>query len=255
MAELKDSGNRREFDTGAVRDMAEGKGRMDLVPWDVVEALWDESYMNGLAERFSQKDSDEWYLYKLIYHVFNLIHLFQENGDTTTLISAADLYIYYWKGTSTMAFGNAILEVGVHFEDGARKYGDNNWRKGIPVNIYIDSAMRHFMKVLRDDDDEPHERAVLWNFVCAIWTCLHKPELNVYRSKNTDLDNTAKATMWAQPADNGEPTVGGRIPTLRKTDITVDMNDIQKSVFGATDIVTGREALGGGGGFDNYTRD
>lgn len=29
---IKDSGTRREFDTGAVRDMAEGKGRCDLLP-------------------------------------------------------------------------------------------------------------------------------------------------------------------------------------------------------------------------------
>lgn len=29
---LKDSGNRREFETGAVRDMDEGKGRCDLLP-------------------------------------------------------------------------------------------------------------------------------------------------------------------------------------------------------------------------------
>lgn len=29
---IKDSGNRREFDSGAVRDIAEGKGRCDLLP-------------------------------------------------------------------------------------------------------------------------------------------------------------------------------------------------------------------------------
>ena len=29
---LQDSGNRREFETGAVRDMSEGKGRCDLLP-------------------------------------------------------------------------------------------------------------------------------------------------------------------------------------------------------------------------------
>lgn len=29
---IKDSGERREFDTGAVRDMQEGKGRCDLLP-------------------------------------------------------------------------------------------------------------------------------------------------------------------------------------------------------------------------------
>lgn len=30
---IKDSGNRREFETGALRDMSEGKGRFDLMPW------------------------------------------------------------------------------------------------------------------------------------------------------------------------------------------------------------------------------
>lgn len=34
--QIKDSGNRREFSTGAVRDMAEGKGRMDLLPWAAI---------------------------------------------------------------------------------------------------------------------------------------------------------------------------------------------------------------------------
>lgn len=33
---LKDSGKRREFETGAVRDIQEGKGRMDLLPWAAV---------------------------------------------------------------------------------------------------------------------------------------------------------------------------------------------------------------------------
>ena len=38
---IKDSGERTQFDTGAVRDMHTGKGRMDLLPW---EALW--KYLN-----------------------------------------------------------------------------------------------------------------------------------------------------------------------------------------------------------------
>lgn len=33
---IKDSGERRKFDTGAVRDMAAGKGRMDLLPWAAI---------------------------------------------------------------------------------------------------------------------------------------------------------------------------------------------------------------------------
>ena len=33
---ILDSGNRREFNTGAKRDMQEGKGRMDLLPWTAI---------------------------------------------------------------------------------------------------------------------------------------------------------------------------------------------------------------------------
>lgn len=33
---IKDSGERTTFETGAVRDMHEGKGRMDLLPWAAI---------------------------------------------------------------------------------------------------------------------------------------------------------------------------------------------------------------------------
>lgn len=37
--EIKDSGERREFETGAVRDIQEGKGRYDLLPWEAIHEL------------------------------------------------------------------------------------------------------------------------------------------------------------------------------------------------------------------------
>ena len=36
MTIIADSGDRTEFTTGAVRDMHEGKGRMDLLPWAAI---------------------------------------------------------------------------------------------------------------------------------------------------------------------------------------------------------------------------
>lgn len=33
---IKDSGDRTQFNTGAVRDMHTGKGRMDLLPWEAL---------------------------------------------------------------------------------------------------------------------------------------------------------------------------------------------------------------------------
>ena len=39
---IKDSGSRTEFESGAVRDIQKGKGRCDLLPFEVLMRLyWD----------------------------------------------------------------------------------------------------------------------------------------------------------------------------------------------------------------------
>ena len=43
---ILDSGDRKKFDTGAVRDMHEGKGRFDLLPMCVIKRL-ARHYENG----------------------------------------------------------------------------------------------------------------------------------------------------------------------------------------------------------------
>jgi len=48
----------------------------------------------------------------------------------------------------------------------------------MPLHCYIDSAVRHFLKHLRGDTDEPHDRAFVWNLLCAVWTLKNKPELD-----------------------------------------------------------------------------
>ena len=39
MMDIKDSGQRTEFETGALRDMHTGKGRYDLIPWEAIHEL------------------------------------------------------------------------------------------------------------------------------------------------------------------------------------------------------------------------
>ena len=85
---IKDSGNRREFDSGALRDIQEGKGRFDLAPW---VAIW---------------------------------------------------------------------EVAKHRENGAKKYGEHNVDKGIPIHSFVDSAFRHLAKYVDGWEDEPHLRGI-----------------------------------------------------------------------------------------------
>lgn len=154
---IKDSGERRQFDTGAVRDIQEGKGRCDLMPLDVVSSVGD--------------CWDQWHRDVLL-----LTYKFQSTGCETYLHCVLNCFApHVFSDPQTM-----LLEVAKHFEDGAKKYGENNWQKGIPVRCYIDSAVRHYLKYLRGDKDEPHDRAFCWNILCAIWTCKHKPELNDY---------------------------------------------------------------------------
>ena len=49
---IKDSGHRKTFETGAMRDMSENKGRMDLLPWQAIMELskQEEYIINMLRE-------------------------------------------------------------------------------------------------------------------------------------------------------------------------------------------------------------
>lgn len=194
---ILDSGNRRQFESGAVRDIQEGKGRCDLLPLDVVAFLY--------AEREDLTEDDCTYAW-----VFYYISRFQETGQIDHLRKALEKSgIFAYRETM-------LLEVAIHFEEGAKKYGDNNWRKGIPVRCYIDSGVRHYLKFLRGDKDEPHDRAFCWNMMCAIWTCEHHPELNDYHDVNKaivacndilkrmgEFDQETAEKFWGEADTNG----------------------------------------------------
>jgi hypothetical protein len=153
---IKDSGDRTEFSTGAVRDMREGKGRCDLMPLYVVSHILVGSSI----------DHDP---------VLQRIEDFRKSGNSEYLYNAIHEFItkrFNYTGMDTrfeVCVTSMLLEVAKHFEDGAKKYGENNWQKGIPVHCYIDSAVRHYLKWLRGDKDEPHDRAFVWNLMCCIW--------------------------------------------------------------------------------------
>lgn len=146
---LKDSGARRQFDSGAVRDIADGKGRCDLLPLDVIGKMFGDDILLNIHTYMSTGDE---------YYIFKAVHLFIHN-------------IY-------KSPHNALLEVAKQYEDGAKKYDDRNWEKGINMHCYIDSGVRHYLKFMRGDTDEPHDRAFLWNMYGLVWTQWHRPEMN-----------------------------------------------------------------------------
>lgn len=111
MEVLHDSGERREFETGAVRDMETGKGRFDLLP------------------------------------------------------------------------ACAVARLARHYENGAIKYEDRNWEKGIPISVMMDSALRHMFKYLDGQTDEDHLVAAAWNIMGAMWTEEKMPEMQDLKSR------------------------------------------------------------------------
>ena len=55
-------------------------------------------------------------------------------------------------------------------EKGAAKYADRNWEKGMPLSVFLDSALRHTFKLLAGQTDEDHAAAALFNVSGFIWT-------------------------------------------------------------------------------------
>lgn len=74
------------------------------------------------------------------------------------------------KGRFDLLPPRALKRLAVHFERGARKYGDRNWEKGQPLQRFIDSTMRHLTCWQAGRRDEDHLIAAAWNLLAHVET-------------------------------------------------------------------------------------
>lgn len=154
---IRDSGERRQFESGAVRDIDESKGRCDLMPLHEI---------NELLNRRSNIKTNK---------TLSYIDCFIRTKDTDALYTAIEEF------TSTASVGclsTWLLDLSVHYKNGAKKYTERNWEKGIPLHSFIDSAVRHYIKYIDGWDDENHSIAFIWNILGAIFTLRVHPELD-----------------------------------------------------------------------------
>lgn len=173
-SQILDSGERVEFETGAVRDIKQGKGRCDLMPLSIVGSI--------LQKRLTTEDS--W-----AGEILHCISNFLFSQDVSSLYEAIDIAIKHMYADDTL---QAMIELSIHFEQGAEKYGERNWEIGIPCHSYIDSGVRHLFKHVRGQKDEDHCRAFLWNMVCLLWTYINRPDMNdlpTYQYPDTSLES------------------------------------------------------------------
>ena len=150
MPKIKDGGQRTQFGTGAVREIDETKGRCDLV------------YNRGWCDVIGD-------------NVYNYLEMFVRYGTRGYVVLACKKFVELAYNND---FNTAYLDVSQHYAEGAKKYADRNMEKGIPWHSMVDSALRHYTKWRRGDDDEPHARAVIWNLLTLLYMVDYKPELN-----------------------------------------------------------------------------
>ena len=74
------------------------------------------------------------------------------------------------KGRFDLIPYEGLRRLAIHFENGAKKYGDHNWRKGQPMHVYMSSGISHAFRYLVGMRDEDHLAAATWNLLCALAT-------------------------------------------------------------------------------------
>ncbi len=109
----------------------------------------------------------------------------KDGGERTNFETGATREITNNKGRFDLISPIFLIRLAKHYQNGAKKYSERNWEKGLPLNSYIDSALRHLITYLEGCREEDHLAAAAWNIACLIHT-----EEMIKRSKlSSDLNN------------------------------------------------------------------
>jgi len=71
-----------------------------------------------------------------------------------------------------------LREVARTCAEGAAKYDDFNWERGMPVHDLLNHALAHIYQFLSGDRAEPHLPHAAWNLLAAIHSAELWPQLN-----------------------------------------------------------------------------
>ena len=112
-----------------------------------------------------------------------------------------------------------LEELAIWYEDGAEKYGDRNWEKGLSVKDCVNRMVRHSLKAANGFMDEgpfAHLAAVAWNAIAAITMIKRHPEDN-------DLFPARYKKAFTSTSIYSEDE--GVIPIPKSADWKMDHND------------------------------
>ena len=81
------------------------------------------------------------------------------------------------KGRYDLISPFALHRLAQHYENGAKKYSERNWEKGLPAGRMLDSARRHINQYMMGNADEDHLAAATWNLFCVMEFEQRLPEM------------------------------------------------------------------------------
>jgi hypothetical protein len=96
--------------------------------------------------------------------------MIKDSGERTHFETGAMRDLQFGKGRPVLMSPMVQRELARHFEEGAAKYEERNWEKGIKLSSFFDSAQRHLLSLQEGLTDENHAIAALWNMHCFIHT-------------------------------------------------------------------------------------
>lgn len=177
--EIKMDGTPQAFAGGAIRYSKTGKGRFDLIPSDVVcKIITDTGKLFDMGNYYVGLDDiiEEAYSEHYVSVIASLVCFIYHKEFKNPTAKTFDFGLTF--NEFMIAFGRMLSDLAIHYEKGAEKYGENNWKKGIPAQSFRDSGLRHLSQWISGETDEPHHIAAIWNFFGLIWLAIQNDKSN-----------------------------------------------------------------------------
>ena len=114
--------------------------------------------------------------------------MIKDSGERTKFPSGSVRDMHEGKGDMASIPWESVLRLSQHYEAGAKKYKRWNFRQGIPISSFIDSACRHLAKYQCGMDDEDHLAAAAFNVLGAMLmenTMTYMQDLPLRQGKKT----------------------------------------------------------------------
>ena len=92
----------------------------------------------------------------------------KDSGTTEDFDTGAHRDSRVGKGRYDLISIPALKRLALVYELGALKYGERNWEKGMPINRFLDSAIRHIYQYIEGKKDEDHLGQAAWNVFAAM---------------------------------------------------------------------------------------